>query len=114
MKTHKFTLVQHSAWTAKRDPQFRFAVEERSLNTLAEVALVEKVGGLIFDNYIAASDAAEDENYPPEVEGMIPRVRGDFKGNLKGEAIYIPRKEKNDTASTTGDISPAVAVRKGR
>lgn len=88
----KWTLVQHSAYGYKGDGMFRRAVEERQLESQREVNRVLKAGGLIFDDYGAASDRAEVENYPdPEHMGLIPRCPGVFhRDAVDGLHIYLP------------------------
>jgi len=85
-----FTLVQHSGWTSAGKWDFKNAVELRTLSgTSAES--IREAGGLIFDTYSEASDAEFNENYPPVLKGMIPRVNGSFSNKeVQGQKIYIP------------------------
>jgi len=85
-----FTLVQHSGWAAAGKWDFKNAVELRTLSgTSAED--IRKAGGLIFDTYSEASIAEHNENYPPELKGMIPRVNGSFSNKeVQGQKLYIP------------------------
>lgn len=92
LKTIQYTLVQHSAAGYKHDPTFNYAVEERHLSTEGEVTKVRQSGGVLFDSYTAASDAAEAENYPAEVQTIVPHVRGHFSNlTIDGLRIYQPR-----------------------
>jgi len=88
-----FTLVRHSAWSVKQDPQFEHAVEESMIDSRLITSIL-KAGGLIFTSYAEASDRAEMENYPNNHEGhwLIPRVRGTFKivGRKEPIDVYIP------------------------
>lgn len=90
----KWTLVRHSAWTVKRDPQFKEAVQMATLTSAKEVAKVERVGGLVFDDYKDADDREYAENYKvSNVKGLIPRVPGSFvRATVGGAEIYIPRR----------------------
>jgi hypothetical protein len=95
-----YTLVQHSGYAYAGNPQFIRAVELRSLNTAAEVRKVEKEGGRIFETYGEASDAEYSENYPQEVQGLTPRVQGNFSSKkIEGQRIYVP---KSETVATEG------------
>ncbi len=87
----RWTVVQHSGYGYKGDPQFSRAVETRMLSNTAEVSRVEQAGGVIFEDYNSAEDFAEKANFPPEVTGIIPRVKGSFsKQEIDGLRIYIP------------------------
>ena len=98
----KYTLVQHSGWVAGGNPQFRDAVEEWVLDSEAQERKVKEVGGLVFDSYSSASNAADEENYPPEIKGIIPRVRGTFSTkHVRGAAIYVPPNASRIVASIT-------------
>lgn len=86
----KYTLVQHSGFGYGEKPGFEHAVEEHSV-TDREAEKVRKLGGVIFDSYEQAYDAAEHENYPPEVDGVIPQAPGTFsKVLIDGLAVYLP------------------------
>ena len=87
-----FTLVQHSA-ALRGDPCFTAAVELAHLHNQTEVDRVKKAGGVVYNSYKDATDAEYYENYPPEVGGLIARVRGTFsKYKLDGSKIYVPAK----------------------
>lgn len=89
-KDWKWTLVQHSGFGFGYKLQFRLAVEERIVEG-PDIERVRKAGGVLFETYEEAMGAEELENYPPGVEGLIPRVRGTFHRNkVKGLAIYLP------------------------
>jgi hypothetical protein len=89
----KYTLVQHSAWGVAQDPQFKNAVEEAAVTSAAVEAKILEAGGLVFPSYEAAAKAEYDENYPPGVEGIIPRVQGQFSGPLvDGRRVYVPKR----------------------
>lgn len=91
MIAERWTLVQHSAMGYKGDAGFARAVETRSVRTLAEQRRVLRAGGVLFATYGAADDAAEKVNYPPEVKGLYPRVRGSFAPEqVDGLRIYRP------------------------
>ncbi|GHB51999.1 hypothetical protein GCM10010331_44440 [Streptomyces xanthochromogenes] len=83
----KYTLVQHSGGGTG----FEKAVEEVAVTLKADQARVERVGGVLFDTYGAASDAAMEENYPPGTEGIVPQAKGTFAdARLNGLRIYVP------------------------
>ena len=86
-----YTLVRHSAHP--HDYQFQRAVESTSVAD-AEAKKVKKAGGVVFDSYGAASAQEYRENYPPEVQGMIPRCRGSFsRQKVGGLAVYLPGED---------------------
>jgi hypothetical protein len=84
-----YTLVQHSG-VITGHAEFTNAVELRSI-TDRHVEKIKAAGGLIFEDYTSASEAEEAENYPPEVTGLIPHVRGSFaKTQVGGSPVYVP------------------------
>ena len=91
--TTKYTLVQHSGWTEGRNAAFKQAVEEASV-TLGEALKVEKAGGVVYDTYTEAYDAAYATNYPPEVKGLHPRAKGRFHPKIVIDyaPLFIPEK----------------------
>ena len=92
------TLVQHSGYGYGNKPQFQRAVETREVRTKREQDAVLRAGGVLFETYSEAENAAEKENYPPDVEGIVPSVRGSFSSTkLDQLAIYIPKKVEGST-----------------
>ena len=95
----KWTLVQHSAWVCAENPQFMRAVEMAAITNDRELKAVESVGGVVFDSY--PDDEEHDENYPPEVKGLIARCRGTFSTKkINAAPIYLPKRQlvgKEDT-----------------
>lgn len=88
-----YTLVQHSAYGYAQDPQFEKAVEERYIRNNQKLKAIKKRGGFILVGYFDAYGKAEEENYPPEVKGLIPCARGTFDAYLvDGLKLYIPGK----------------------
>ena len=86
----KWTLVQHSGFVADGKYDFKNAVEVRGISEKS-ADLVRSSGGLLFENYVQASVAEYDENYPPSLGGMIPHVDGSFSNEeIEGQRIYIP------------------------
>ena len=83
MSEQKYTLVHHTG--------LPHAVELRGING-RQARSVRSRGGLVFDHYNEAVKAEEGENYPPEVTGLNPHVRGSFV-SVPGmdEAVYIPK-----------------------
>lgn len=92
--SEQWTLVQHSAWVANQDSQFKHGLEERMVRTAAEQREVQKVGGLLFDSYDEACKFAEDVQYPAGYNGIIPRAPGTFAGSIDGSPIYVPEFEQ--------------------
>jgi hypothetical protein len=89
--TNKWTVVQHSGYGYKGNPQFEHAVEVRQLHNLGELRLVERVGGMVLDSYMDAEAFAERANYRPSNKGIIPNAMGTFsKLQIDGLKIYIP------------------------
>jgi hypothetical protein len=91
MTTNKWTIVQHSGYGYKRNPQFQHAVEVRKTESAAEERRVEKAGGILFDTYMEAENFAERANYPVGHVGIIPDARGTFSVWVIDDLhIYIP------------------------
>jgi 3-mercaptopyruvate sulfurtransferase SseA len=90
--TDKWTVVQHSGYGYKRNPQFEHAVESIGLSNATEVRQVERAGGVVFDSYRMAEEFAERANYPADYNGgIIPDARGTFSDRMiEGLKIYIP------------------------
>jgi hypothetical protein len=87
----KWTVVQHSGFGYKGNPQFERAVEVRQIHNQGELRLVERVGGMILDSYMEAEAFAERANYTPSNNSIIPNARGTFsKLMLDDLRIYIP------------------------
>jgi hypothetical protein len=88
---NKWTVVQHSGYGYKGNPQFKQAVETRQVQTKGEMSLVERSGGVVFDSYLLAEEFAERANYPADYNGIIPDARGTFsKLMIDSLRIYIP------------------------
>lgn len=93
---HGYTLVQHSGYVHASKPDFKHAVELKGIVTQRELDDIEKVGGLVLPTYQTASDREEAENYPPEVQGLIPKIRGTFANrSINGLRIYVPEEDKS-------------------
>lgn len=88
----RYTLVQHSGFVWGDDPQFKRAVETRSINARQE-AIVRGVGGLVFDGYDSAEAEAHNTNYPDATyTGLIPMARGSFHKQIAIDdlPLFIP------------------------
>lgn len=84
-----YTLVQHSAWVAKRDPAFEKGLESRKITT-AQAEKVVRAGGEVFGDYMEAEDFAEREQYPPGHEGFLPAAPGSFSRTVvEGAPLYV-------------------------
>jgi hypothetical protein len=91
MTTGRWTIVQHSAFGYKQDPQFERAVETRQIQNSIEMIRVNRAHGCVFNSYMEAEEFAEKANYPDGHEGIIPGVKGKFSVWLiDGLKIYIP------------------------
>lgn len=87
----KYTVVQHSGYGYNGNPQFEHAVETRGLNAVGEVKIVERSGGVVFDDYLAAEQFAEKANYPEGNQSIIPNAKGSFSHlRIDGLRIYKP------------------------
>ncbi len=85
-----YTMVQHSAAAYRDDETFRNAVEMKEIS-LTDGKLVLKVGGLLYGSYSEAQAKEDAINYPPGVDGIVPKVRGTFSvKTLDGQKIYLP------------------------
>jgi hypothetical protein len=90
LKDFKHTLVQHSGFGYGSKVAFYKGVETRTLETGMDVLRVAVAGGLIYNSYAEAEDAAEAENYPEEHTGIIPCVEGTFADlEIDGLRVYI-------------------------
>jgi hypothetical protein len=88
---NKWTVVQHSGYGYKGNPQFQQAVETRQLHTIGELRRVEQSGGVVFDSYLLAEEFAERANYPADYKGIIPDARGTFSSQTIDQLrIYKP------------------------
>lgn len=82
-----YTLVRHSGWKEGANQQFENAVEERSVR-VAMSRRITAIGGLVFDDYKDAYDAALAYNYPPGHSGIIPMAVGNFEKST-GDVMYL-------------------------
>lgn len=90
----KWTLVQHSAWAYAGNPQFENAVEEVHVQGPAAEAKILRAGGIVYTDYMVASERAYEENYPPDVWGLCPGAKGTFaRTKIDGQRVYIPPSE---------------------
>lgn len=88
-----WAIVQHSG-VLTGHTEFSEAVEHVGITTEAQKNKVEKAGGLVFADWSEADRFCEDANYPPEVTGILPRVKGSFSTQtIDGSAIYVPVRE---------------------
>lgn len=94
MPTGKYTVVQHSAYGYKRDPQFQKGLESRALLNASFIRTVERAGGLIFDSYEEAERFAEKAQYPDDYRGLTPNAQGTFADqHIDGLKIYVPVRQ---------------------
>ena len=92
MSKYGYTLVQHSGYARGGKGEFMHAVESMPL-TSGDALRVLKAGGLIISEYAHAEDRAFAENYPPGVEGLVPKVKGTFSSTvIDGLKLYIPTR----------------------
>jgi hypothetical protein len=91
MNVEKWTVVQHSGYGYAEKEGFKQATEVRKITNKTELKLVEKVGGLVFDNYLMADEYTERANYPAANGGLHPRASGTFSDKtIDGLRIYLP------------------------
>jgi len=89
----KYTLVQHSGFGYAGDRQFMKAVELRPVEG-RQIEAVKKAGGLLFDTYEQADKAEQSENYPPDVNGLIPCCLGTFhRSTVDKLKVYVPKSK---------------------
>jgi hypothetical protein len=90
----KRTLVQHSGYAEGARPQFRYALETRAV-TAAQARQVLKAGGLVYDGYVEAENAADALMYESG-NTIAPRVPGEFSNVLRidGLRVYLPPKDE--------------------
>lgn len=87
-----YAIVQHSG-VLSGHLEFEHAVEATPV-TKAEEKAVERVGGIIVQDYVSAEDLCMRINYPAECEGLVPRAAGTFSNkSVGGLRIYIPVRE---------------------
>lgn len=85
-----YTLVQHSGYGYAGDPTFEQALEIRSVSGV-ERKRVMKAGGMLFDTWNRADDAAERLMYPDEGFYLVPRFKGTFANAVVDQLrIAIP------------------------
>lgn len=90
----EWTVVQHSAYGYNDDTGFRRGLESRRIQNKTERNLITAVGGLIFDDYIAAENFAHGAMYPLGVMGLTPAAQGKFSPKkIDGLRIYIPVRQ---------------------
>lgn len=86
-----YAIVQHSAYGYARHFDFKKGLESRQVDKQSEVNQVQRVKGMLFDNYLAAEEYCMKEMYPEGAEGLIPHAPGTFSGvKIGGLVIYIP------------------------
>jgi len=96
-KTANFgwTIVQHSGWGYGQKPGFEKGLEPREIPTRALRNLVERVGGVVYEDYLEADEAAHELMFPPgHPEHMLyPNFMGTFsEKKIDGLRIAIPRR----------------------
>lgn len=92
----RYTLVQHSGYGVAGKPEFSRAVEEASVSDSKRLAAkIERAGGVLFASGEEAQRYAFEFNYPPGVEGLVPRVRGGFHAEVEvgGLRLYLPSEQ---------------------
>ena len=92
----KWTIVQHSGFGYGNKVGFKYGLEPRSLKTKASQNRVIKAGGVLYESYMAADDAAEGFMYPPGHRSIYPNCRpfGGFgRAKVDGLRLFIPKQE---------------------
>jgi hypothetical protein len=91
---YAWTIVQHSGYAFGGKPEFSQGLETMGIDTPAVMNRVRQAGGLVFTDYDEAEDYAQEQMYPPDVQGLIPRALGGFSHqHVNGLAIYIPKEQ---------------------
>jgi hypothetical protein len=93
----EWIIVQHSGFEYGGKPGFGQAAETRMVSTARQRNLVEKAGGVLFENCVEAEEFSELANYPEGSEGIYPRAFGSFSPlMIGGLRIYIPARQVTD------------------
>lgn len=90
-----YTLVQHSGYGYADKPGFDKGLETREICTRAERNLVERVGGVVYEDYVQADEAAFELMYPPgnPPHMLYPCFQGTFsEKKIDGLRIAIPKR----------------------
>ena len=89
-----WTIVQHSAYGYNDDEDFKAGLEVRSITKKSEFDRVQKVGGILFEDYTEADNYMMGQMYPPDIKGLIPHAAGSFSDQeIDGLRIYRPIKQ---------------------
>ena len=118
-----YTLVRHSAYGYKGDPQFKQGLEIRQVSSKAELAKVAKAGGLLLRCFDAADRAADTwfTYMDKPWWTMIPEAHGRFSAlQIDQLDIYIPAQQdlkilidKNVEFTLGGVLFPASPAHEG-
>ena len=100
LRNARWTLVRHSKFAAHGDETFRNAVEPAGLTTHQQLGEVIDAGGLVFDTYPKAEDAADEVSqpamdrhlYPDQLTSDSPPAALSFSTSLTvgGRNLYLP------------------------
>lgn len=94
MAADRYTVVQHTGYGYKGDPQFERGLQAVRVSSKEAQRNVEKVGGQLFHSLKEAEQWAMAEMYPGGA-GLIPLAPGTFADvGINGLAIYCPVVEK--------------------
>jgi hypothetical protein len=87
-----YAIVQHSG-VSTGHAEFEQGLEVAEV-TGAQARKVEKVGGIVFGDYVQADDFAERAMFPEGYDGFVPHARGTFSDlEIDGRRVYIPVRE---------------------
>ena len=89
-----FTVVRHSG----NHRQFKHGLMPESVSRKGMAEKIEAAGGILFNDYSAARLYCQDEIFPQDYNGIIPKAPGTFtkaitigaNGGGHGSPIYIP------------------------
>ena len=89
--TGKFTVVRHSGYVFGGRTEFKFGLQETSINTRVELNNIRNEGGFVFNSYKEADSFCYSESYrESDKVSLRPMVDGKFsRKKIRGLNIYI-------------------------
>jgi hypothetical protein len=96
VRKDRYTVVQHSGYGYAEDATFLEGLESRPLETDAQIARINRIGGAVFDSYGEAEDFCDWAMYIAHATpGIVPEALkiGEFdRLQVDGLAIFKPKK----------------------
>jgi len=85
-----YTLVRHNLWTIEQYPRFRRGLEPMFVGSVRQ-RIVRESGGVLFDSYDEAWDAAEGFMYPTGDTTVPANPSGSFQEILSlRQPLFVP------------------------